>query len=178
MAHADAEHRRVGIEQHANRIDSITDCGRITRPVRQKNAIRMHGHDGRGVGGCRYNAHPQTAISQFAKNIAFATKIKGHHMFDTCRLTVVGCIQSVAALLPCIWLFAAHLSDQITSGKPHPIGGHGDSCGGIHAVRCNHAVLGTPVTQVTHQRPRINAGNADNAMISQPAIQIMFSPVV
>ena len=76
MTKTDAEHRFFA-EQLSDRIYNPFNTFRVTRPVGEKNAVRIHIENSFGICCCRDNLHSAAFFLKNSDLVIFDTKIEG-----------------------------------------------------------------------------------------------------
>ena len=122
MANTNPENRHIAIDQLFDFRDSkFSCCGRIARPVGQKNTIGLACKNIIGTGTGRYHIDNTSCIYQTAQDILLAAKIHRHNVQAFLAVRRAVCLKIKAACRPGEIFFRRDHTCQIHPFQARPV---------------------------------------------------------
>ena len=179
VAEADAEERQpAGYQPLDDRHGIDARRGGVSRPVGEKDAVRLVREDRLGVRRRGHDGHPAACRCQRAQDVPLGAVIDRHDMAARRGLGAVAAgLRVPGGLRPVIGLAAADLAREVHAFEPRPGAGLGDERRLVDRLRprrvCQRPVLRAAAAQQAGQPPGIDTGDADEAAALQPAFEML-----
>ncbi len=150
--------------------------GRIAGTVRQEHAVRLALEDVLGLRRRRDDRHLAAGAGEAAQDVALQAVVDGDDVERRILLAAVAFAPHPARLVPRIALAARHVGHEVHAVEARPGGGLRLQLGEVELARWlvrDDAVGRALLADARRERARVDAGDADDAALLQPAVEML-----